>query len=81
MMMEITENLSEETFKVLINGETQTLKLVPQIASSLRMDLIFWQTYPDQSSPEGKTKMKLERLLFFQKKIKRWNGNAKNYCY
>ena len=53
-MMSITQNLAGETYKTAIDGETQSFRIVPQISSSLRLDLVFWQTYGEKSTVEGK---------------------------
>ena len=47
--MSITRKLADETFYVM-DGKTKPYKIVPQIASSLRTDLIFWQAYSRSSA-------------------------------
>ena len=48
-MMAVTKSLSSEMRQVRMNaiGQTKKIQIVPQIVSTLRLDLVFW---PDQLS-------------------------------
>ena len=43
-MMSISKSLADENFFVVIDGETKSYKIVPQMSSTLRKNLVFWQT-------------------------------------
>ena len=43
-MMSISKTLADETFTVVIDGETKSFKIVPEMSSTLRKSLVFWQT-------------------------------------
>ena len=42
-MMKITQTLAPEKREVERDGETTIVQIVPQMVSSLRLDLIFWK--------------------------------------
>ena len=48
-MITITKDLAKETFNAVIDGETVAFKIVPQMSSSLRRNLVFWQ----MEKPDG----------------------------
>ena len=41
-MMAVTKSLSSDVHQVRKNGQTEKLQVVPQIVSTLRLDLVFW---------------------------------------
>ena len=43
-MMSISKSLADEKFFVVMDGETKSYRIVPQMSSTLRKNLVFWQT-------------------------------------
>ena len=41
-MMEATRSLSEDVHTIIRGGQTQEVQFIPQIISTLRLDLVFW---------------------------------------
>ena len=48
-MITVTKELAKETFNAVIDGETVDFQIVPQMSSSLRRNLVFWQ----MEKPDG----------------------------
>ena len=42
-MMAVTKSLSSGVHQVTMNDETENIQFVPQIVSTLRLDLVFWR--------------------------------------
>ena len=42
-MMEVTKTLAPEQYKVIRGGEAMVAQIVPQMVSSLRFELTFWE--------------------------------------
>ena len=42
-MMKITQTLAPEKSEVIRGGETTMVQIVPQMVSSLRLNLTFWE--------------------------------------
>ena len=43
-MREVTQTLALERYEVMRTGETTMVQIVPQMISSLRLELTFWET-------------------------------------
>ena len=43
-MKEVTQTLALERYEVMRTGETTMVQIVPQMISSLRLELTFWET-------------------------------------
>ena len=41
-MMAATKSLSSDVHQVRMDGQTEKIQFVPQIVSTLRLDLVFW---------------------------------------
>lgn len=54
-MLTISKRLADDTFEVFMDGETKSIKIVPQISSTLRRNLVFWQT--EEADDEGSMKI------------------------
>ena len=49
-MTEVTKTLAAKEYAVLRDGETVKVKIVPQLVSSLRLELNFWEKHAGLSS-------------------------------
>ena len=72
-MMAVTKSLSSGVHQVTMNDETENIQFVPQIVSTLRLDLVFWpKTETDLISEISKTNKKLRNLqLELELKVQR----------
>ena len=70
-MMSISKNLADQTHTVVINGETESLKIVPQFSSSLRKNLVFWQLEKtdDEGSRQNLINGFIKRILVSNKTL------------
>ena len=41
-MMAVTKSLSPDVHQVIRDDQTEKIQVVPQIVSTLRLDLVFW---------------------------------------
>ena len=48
-MMAVTKSLSPDVRQVRMGSETEKLQVVPQIVSTLRLDLVFWSNLYSES--------------------------------
>ena len=71
-MMEVTKTLADKQYQVLRGGETIKVQIVPQLLSSLRLDLKFWQKYPGLSCASSLVRHKYikEDINIFKKTTK-----------
>lgn len=44
-MIAVTKSLALQEYTVIRSGQTHQVQIVPQITSSLRLELIFWNNY------------------------------------
>ena len=49
-MIEVTKTLAPQEYMVKLKNETKKLQIVPQIASTLRKNLVFWKPHEDNST-------------------------------
>ena len=52
--MAVTKSLSPDVHQVRNNGQTEKLQVVPQIVSTLRLDLVFWSNLLSESQGDLK---------------------------
>ena len=48
-MMAVTKSLSSDVHQVRMDGQTEKIQFVPQIVSTLRLDLVFWSNLVSES--------------------------------
>ena len=60
-MKEITNTLAKKKYIVLRTDETKTMQIVPQIVSTLRLELTFWD---DSAGYLRKLKIEFNKYLF-----------------
>ena len=53
-MTTVTNFLSSRVYELQSDGETENIQFVPQIVSTLRLDLVFWSNLPTE--PPSKLK-------------------------
>ena len=52
-MLDLTKNLTKKVHQLPKDGETENFHSVPQIFSSLRLELVFWPDRPDLALEKG----------------------------
>ena len=62
-MIEVTKTLAPQEYMVKRRNETKKVQIVPQIASTLRKDLVFWEQHNDNNT-QSKGFLKRHLLAF-----------------